>query len=161
MPHKRRSLDLLQQPAIKKRSASCVSIVTNDDGSSSSQQVTATTTYSKNAAASLPAILNDVDVDKPPKKELIVPLKEEISVGSLVDEEEDYKHSVALIFESGTKHFDRNNRLQRERPARIVAVETALRDAGLIDQCRVLSTNPTILTEADFASVHSPAYLKR
>jgi hypothetical protein len=76
--------------------------------------------------------------------------------------------SVGLIFEYGHDHFDRANRLQRERPARIVAVETALREAGLLARCSIYETREDILQLARSSeeqdscqAVHAPGYLKR
>jgi acetoin utilization deacetylase AcuC-like enzyme len=67
-----------------------------------------------------------------------------------------------LIFEYGHSHFDRANRLQRERPARIVALEAALRDAEILARCTTYQTREDILqSPQDYHAVHAPAYLQR
>ena len=54
------------------------------------------------------------------------------------------------------------NRLQRERPARIVAVEAAMRDAGILARCTTYLTREDILQwPQDYHAVHAPAYLQR
>jgi hypothetical protein len=70
--------------------------------------------------------------------------------------------SLGLIFEIGNMHYDRNNRLQRERPLRISVVEAALRDVGLLSRCTIYETKEGILSEQDYYhSPHLPGYLKR
>mmetsp|Transcript_5366 Transcript_5366/g.12190 ORF Transcript_5366/g.12190 Transcript_5366/m.12190 type:complete len:596 (-) Transcript_5366:175-1962(-) len=87
-----------------------------------------------------------------------------------------YDNRTGLIFESGTKHFDRHNRFHKERPLRITAVHDYLANAKpaddektIFERCRLMEgrggeddvTAKLWLDDHDYLRVHLPGYMQR
>merc|ERR1719401_1218076 len=90
---------------------------------------------------------------------------------------------TGLVFESGSKHFDRRNKFHKERPIRITTVHDYLAKAGptsqdktLFERCRLLeqiggkacikigskkSPEELWLDDYDYLRVHLPGYVQR
>ena len=73
---------------------------------------------------------------------------------------------TGLVFEAGSKHFDRSNRFHKERPTRITSILKSLQASSIWDRCHVLeqseSANATkFLNDEDYLRVHLPGYMKR
>lgn len=77
-----------------------------------------------------------------------------------------------LVFEAGINHFDRRNRLHRERPQRITDIMEALKKSKhkFFDRCCILKENETViptqsavafLDDDDYLRCHWPGYMKR
>ena len=85
---------------------------------------------------------------------------------SHVDQTGDLRTGV--VFESGSKHFDRHNRLHKERPVRVTSIMDALQKSNLQDKFTVLddivedsSPEKLFLDDDDYLQVHLPGYMKR
>lgn len=95
-------------------------------------------------------------------------------------------HQTGLVFESGSKHFDRHNRFHKERPLRVTSIhdyllKSKLNDdngATLVERCHLLMTNEGVghnagygnndkspeelfLDNDDYLRVHLPGYMQR
>jgi len=93
-------------------------------------------------------------------------------------------HLTGLVFESGSKHFDRHNRFHKERPLRVTSVHDYLAKAKpaedekqtIFDRCQVLdsrgghycvdvdskrSPEELWLDDHDYLRVHLPGYMQR
>lgn len=93
------------------------------------------------------------------------------------DEEGDFR--TGLVFEAGADHFDRHNRLHKERPLRITSIREALQKSKseVFARCCVLGDeekssstyNATATTtsasqfleDEDYLRAHLPGYMKR
>ena len=93
-------------------------------------------------------------------------------------------HKTGLVFEAGSKHYDRHNRFHKERPLRITAVQDYLSKAKpvndnektVFDRCHLLdsrggkdveggnenkSPEELFLDDHDYLRVHLPGYMQR
>jgi len=95
-------------------------------------------------------------------------------------------HQTGLVFESGSKHFDRHNRFHKERPLRVTSIhdyllKSKLNDdngATLVERCHILMPNEGVghkgaygnngksseelfLDNDDYLRVHLPGYMQR
>lgn len=75
---------------------------------------------------------------------------------------------TGMVFEAGAKHFDRHNRLHKERPVRVTSVMDALEKSSLHgkvivldDQVQESSPEMLFLDDDDYRQVHLPGYMKR
>ena len=106
-----------------------------------------------------------------------VECKEEIQVTKSND------HLTGLVFESGSKHFDRHNRFHKERPLRITSVHDYLAKAKPADEEKTIfershlleshggeycveveskkSPEELWLDDHDYLRVHLPGYMQR
>ena len=80
-----------------------------------------------------------------------------------------------LVFEAGSNHFDRHNRLHKERPIRVICIMEALKksDNNIFDRCCVLGESSDsddglpsrsaadFLDDDDYLRVHLPGYMQR
>jgi acetoin utilization deacetylase AcuC-like enzyme len=66
---------------------------------------------------------------------------------------------VGLVIEDGAQHYDRTNKFQRERPARITAVQAALHSSGLLQQCRVYEkkSNDNYVASSSATRIRAPS----
>lgn len=89
------------------------------------------------------------------------------------------ENRTGLVFESGLDHFDRHNKLHKERPSRIQAVEDYLKnikkmdgEKSLPDRCQLLKScgwfqddvdeksEGLWLSDYDYLRVHLPGYMQ-
>ena len=78
---------------------------------------------------------------------------------------------TGVVFEAGSKHFDRQNRYHKERPLRVASVRDALTQSEekFQERCTLFqedfdsTTGPerAFLDDEDFLRVHLPGYMKR
>lgn len=71
---------------------------------------------------------------------------------------------TGIVHEAGTGHFDRSNRLHKERPTRVLSIVEALENNALLDRCHSLGSEPAaidFLEDQDFLRVHLPGYMQR
>lgn len=74
---------------------------------------------------------------------------------------------TGIIFECGSRHFDRKSPLHKERPLRITSIMEALENSeeDLYDRCCVLDSDSTeaqsFLDDEDYLRVHLPGYMQR
>jgi hypothetical protein len=84
----------------------------------------------------------------------------------------DYRTGV--VFEEGSRHFDRHNRLHKERPARVASVKMALTKNKVLSRCcqqqqqqqqQSVSESKCcaseFLKDDDYLRVHLPGYMQR
>ena len=81
------------------------------------------------------------------------------------EEEEEGYLRTGIVFEDGADHYDRHNRLHKERPARVQGIQDALAKRGLMSKCccdvMELSSCQTFLSDDDYLRVHVPGYMQR
>ncbi len=110
--------------------------------------------------------------------------EEDTTTFKIVTDEKKKKDQVGdfrtgLVFEAGADHFDRHNRLHKERPLRITSIREALQKSKgeVFARCCVLGDeeeassthNPTATTtsasqfldDEDYLRVHLPGYMQR
>ena len=115
---------------------------------------------------------SEKETDSDVVKEVICEPKEEHQNGK-------YNHSndlrSGIVFEAGFNHYDRHNRLHKERPIRITSIMDHLKKEGndIYSRCCVLGKeeddsrmSPTqsavdFLEDEDYLRVHLPGYMKR
>ncbi|KAL7542290.1 hypothetical protein ACHAXR_013391 [Thalassiosira sp. AJA248-18] len=75
---------------------------------------------------------------------------------------------TGLVFEAGSKHFDRHNRFHKERPLRITSVQDYLSKAKpadneqtIFERCHLLEGQELWLDDHDYLRVHVPGYMQR
>jgi len=75
---------------------------------------------------------------------------------------------TGIVFEAGSKHFDRHNRLHKERPVRVTSIMEALQKSSIRDKFTILeedveesSSEKVFLDDEDYLQVHLPGYMKR
>jgi hypothetical protein len=75
---------------------------------------------------------------------------------------------TGIVFEAGAKHFDRHNRMHKERPLRVTSVMDALRNSDIQEKYVLLeddvedsSPEQYFLEDDDYLEVHLPGYMKR
>ena len=73
-------------------------------------------------------------------------------------------HRTGVIFEDGSRHFDRHNRLHKERPIRVQSIQEALEKNLIISRCKpveTLESAANFLNDDDYLRVHLPGYMQR
>jgi hypothetical protein len=73
-------------------------------------------------------------------------------------------HRTGVIFEDGARHFDRHNRLHKERPIRVQSIQEALEKNQIISRCKPvepLESAANFLNDDDYLRVHLPGYMQR
>ena len=73
-------------------------------------------------------------------------------------------HRTGVIFEDGSRHFDRHNRLHKERPIRVQSIREALEKNQIISRCKpveTLESAANFLNDDDYLRVHLPGYMQR
>lgn len=70
------------------------------------------------------------------------------------------KYQTGLVIESGNLHYDRSNRLHKERPLRIETVVETLKREGVYDQCIPLKDRIQ-LEDEDYYQTHMYGYMYR
>jgi hypothetical protein len=73
-------------------------------------------------------------------------------------------HRTGVIFEDGALHFDRHNRLHKERPIRVQSIQEALEKNQIISRCKpveTLESAANFLNDDDYLRVHLPGYMQR
>jgi hypothetical protein len=83
---------------------------------------------------------------------------------------------TGIVQEDGALHFDRHNRLHKERPARVTSIMQALESSSLLGHCCTLRSRPNsndkyvendsnaamhFLNDEDYLRVHLPGYMQR
>lgn len=76
---------------------------------------------------------------------------------------------TGIVFEAGSKHFDRHNRLHKERPVRVTSIMDALEKSSIQGKYMLLEDNvddssspeKLFLDDDDYLQVHLPGYMKR
>jgi histone deacetylase 6 len=89
------------------------------------------------------------------------------AIAALAKSEGDLK--TGIVAESGSKHFDRHNRLHKERPLRVTSIMEALKNSpdDLAARCRMLGNTASELAQTflqddeDYLRVHLPGYIQR
>lgn len=97
--------------------------------------------------------------------------EEEVAVEKPSESSQSEDHRTGIVFESGSKHFDRHNRYHKERPLRVTSIREALEksDLDFEDRCQLLEKDPSdadaearaFLEDDDYLSVHLPGYMQR
>jgi hypothetical protein len=73
-------------------------------------------------------------------------------------------HRTGVMFEHGSRHFDRHNRLHKERPIRVQSIQEALEKNQIISRCMLvepLESAANFLNDDDYLRVHLPGYMQR
>jgi hypothetical protein len=73
-------------------------------------------------------------------------------------------HRTGVMFEHGSRHFDRHNRLHKERPIRVQSIQEALEKNHIISRCKLVETLESaanFLNDDDYLRVHLPGYMQR
>lgn len=73
-------------------------------------------------------------------------------------------HRTGVVFEDGARHFDRHNRLHKERPIRVQSIQEALEKNKIISRCKPvepLASAANFLNDDDYLRVHLPGYMQR
>jgi histone deacetylase 6 len=76
---------------------------------------------------------------------------------------------TGIVFEPGSLHFDRANRLHKERPVRVTSIMDALEKSDIHSKLNILQENDIdpsspeklFLEDDDYLQVHLPGYMKR
>jgi hypothetical protein len=75
---------------------------------------------------------------------------------------------TGIVVEAGAKHFDRHNRMHKERPMRVTSIMDALHKSDIQKKCVLLdngvkdsSPEQDFLEDEDYLQVHLPGYMKR
>ena len=71
---------------------------------------------------------------------------------------------TGIVHEAGAGHFDRSNRLHKERMERVLSIVEALENDTLLDRCHSLGSEPAavdFLEDQDYLRVHLPGYMQR
>jgi hypothetical protein len=92
-----------------------------------------------------------------------------IGLEELTLEESEGDLRTGIVVESGSKHFDRQNRLHKERPLRVTSIIEALEksEGDLYQRCCILgdaaseSAKYFLDDDEDYLRVHLPGYMQR
>ena len=78
---------------------------------------------------------------------------------------------TGIVFHAGTNHFDRHNRMHKERPVRVTSIMEALQTSDIQNKYILLnetnveesSSSPEtlFLADEDYLQVHLPGYMRR
>lgn len=75
---------------------------------------------------------------------------------------------TGIVFEAGSGHFDRHNRLHKERPIRVTSIMEALHKSSIHEKLTVLDESNAangpemlFLDDDDYLQVHLPGYMTR
>ena len=181
---------LAMPPSVTPASLSCNednSCGTDDDDDSDDQTDDGCVAVKPPTSASLRTVATVESLPAPNKdrvvKEVIV-CRHQATVDEEIMTTNDQGHfRTGLVFEAGIDHYDRHNRLHKERPMRITSIRDALEKSSnnTLDRCCVLgdddaflgsSTKSTtlqvppdsatqFLEDDDYLRVHLPGYMKR
>jgi hypothetical protein len=94
---------------------------------------------------------------------------EEVVLEEVALEESEGDLRTGIVAESGSKHFDRQNRLHKERPLRVTSIIEALEksEGDLYQRCCILgdaASDPAkcfLDDDEDYLRVHLPGYMQR
>jgi hypothetical protein len=113
----------------------------------------------------------DEESDDDENSKLVPTFLPSTGVGSEVEAkpvEEPGDLRTGIVFEAGTKHFDRHNRMHKERPVRVTSVMDALQKSDIREKYVLLdddvqdsSPEQEFLEDDDYLQVHLPGYMKR
>lgn len=75
---------------------------------------------------------------------------------------------TGIVFNAGAQHFDRHNRMHKERPLRVTSIMEGLRNSDIQEKYILLedhveesSPEKIFLEDEDYLQVHLPGYMKR